>query len=465
MKYLTRTLKYYAGKSRFQYHPMCKGLNIINLAFADDLIIACKADRVSVKTIIQCLAHFKSVTGLEVNYSKSQMVLGGVNDHEGEELLKEAKMSRGKLPFKYLGGPITASRISERDCEALVQKLTTQITVWATKHLSYAGRCRLINSVLMGIISFWCRLFIIPTMVMKKIHSICRNFLWSSKADNGKVPSVAWEDVCKPKKEGGLGIKNLVNWNKACGQGLLWDIAQKKDILWVKWIHNKYLKRDSIWDISPKSGMCFYLRKLLLNRDMFAGMSNLESYEVQKGYDWLQGGGTDFQAYPIVWNKLTMPKHQFLMWLAWRNRINTKVRLKRFMEIDTVCVLCHKGDEDKEHLFYKCDYTREIMDDIGHWLKFRWKAASDGDLQEEFKRVKGRRRRQTIMAGFAAICYAVWRARNLKIHQQRSVAAGESKEWIKTHLKSFINFKLRRMYLCQTFVCVGGFIFNLLMYC
>ncbi|VFQ66684.1 unnamed protein product [Cuscuta campestris] len=84
---------------------------------------------------------------------------------------------------------------------------------------------------------------------------------------------------------------------------------------------------------------------------MFAGMNVMENYEVQKGYEWLMGANTKFQAYHIVWNKLTIPKHQFLIWLGWRNRINTKVRLSRFMEIDTNCVLCTLMVKKTETIF------------------------------------------------------------------------------------------------------------------
>lgn len=32
-----------------------------------------------------------------------------------------------------------------------------------------------------------------------------------------------------------MGIKDLVSWNTAAMMKHLWDIARKKDILWVKW--------------------------------------------------------------------------------------------------------------------------------------------------------------------------------------------------------------------------------------
>lgn len=53
--------------------------------------------------------------------------------------------------------------------------------------------------------------------------------------------------VCCPLKEGGLGIKSIVEWNKASMVRHIWDIAWKKDSLWVKWCHQYSLRRKSLW--------------------------------------------------------------------------------------------------------------------------------------------------------------------------------------------------------------------------
>ncbi|VFQ78763.1 unnamed protein product [Cuscuta campestris] len=189
--------------------------------------------------------------------------------------------------------------------------------------------------------------------------------------------------------------------------------------------------------------MCYYLRKILNNRKLFSGMNMNGEYDTQKGYEWIMGSPTEFKAHHIVWNKLTSPKHQFFQWLIWRNRLNTRVRLSRFMEIDTNCVLCNAGKEDREHLVYVCSYMKNIKAAIGQWIHYRWLAENDDDMMEEIKQIKGRKRRQIVMAAFAAICYAVWRARNMRIKQQKMVSSKESKEWIKFHMKTFINHKLK----------------------
>ncbi|GJX68521.1 hypothetical protein Tco_0304248 [Tanacetum coccineum] len=57
------------------------------------------------------------------------------------------------------------------------------------------------------------------------------------------------DKICKPKAKGGLGIKNLSLWNKAMLVKHLWNLACKKDTLWVKWIHAVKIKGTSIWNV------------------------------------------------------------------------------------------------------------------------------------------------------------------------------------------------------------------------
>lgn len=63
---------------------------------------------------------------------------------------------------------------------------------------------------------------------------------------------VAWQQVCLPKDEEGLGLRDLRAWNKALLVKILWNIHMKKDTLWVKWVNEYFLRDTSIWDWMPK---------------------------------------------------------------------------------------------------------------------------------------------------------------------------------------------------------------------
>ncbi|KAJ8419576.1 hypothetical protein Cgig2_018899 [Carnegiea gigantea] len=154
-----------------------------------------------------------------------KVVMGGCNVQQKQMVLDRTGYQEGNLLLRYLGVPITANKLSKIECRLLGEKITKKISTWATKTTSYAGRAALINTVLMEVYNFWATIFILPQGVIKE----------GADAKYKKVPYVSWEEICKPKKNKGMGIKNVEAWKKASIAKLVWAIAQKKDLLWVKW--------------------------------------------------------------------------------------------------------------------------------------------------------------------------------------------------------------------------------------
>ena len=86
-----------------------------------------------------------------------------------EMIHKETGFKLGSLPVRYLGVPLVTRRLLVRDCEPLVEKITARIMCWSANLLSYARRLQLIKSVLFSLQNFWCRIFLLPKGVMKRI--------------------------------------------------------------------------------------------------------------------------------------------------------------------------------------------------------------------------------------------------------------------------------------------------------
>ena len=135
------------------------------------------------------------------------------------------------------------------DCEQIADKMTWRIRAWSAKNPSYAARLQLINSVLMGIFTYWCQMFILPRRVIKTVNSICRSFLWFGVHDSQKPRHVSWATVCKLKKAGGLGIRNLQAWNIAAIEKIAWHISHLRESVWVRWVHGVYTKGWSLGDL------------------------------------------------------------------------------------------------------------------------------------------------------------------------------------------------------------------------
>ncbi|XP_074315512.1 uncharacterized protein LOC141651710 [Silene latifolia] len=147
--------------SNFGYFNGQRELKLFHLMFADDLLLFCNGNALSVMLLLRALSTFSKASGLSMNCSKSE-----------------------------------DTRLGE-------------------KKLSYAGRLTLINSVLNSLYSYWSNIFILPKSIIRRIEAICRNYLWDGSAEYHRVPLVGWDTITLPKIEGGLGIKKAEVWNVA----------------------------------------------------------------------------------------------------------------------------------------------------------------------------------------------------------------------------------------------------------
>ncbi|GJU04045.1 RNA-directed DNA polymerase, eukaryota, reverse transcriptase zinc-binding domain protein [Tanacetum coccineum] len=238
-------LKEIEEEPNFQYHFGCKAIKLSHVCFADDLLVMCHGDPTSATVIKKGL---RAVQCLFWSYSK-------------------LFQKHCKLPVRYLGVPLIAKRLGVNECGCLVDKIKSRIHNWKNRYLSYAGRLQLIAAVLESIHVYWASVFLIPSTIIKDINRILKNFLWSQSEKNNGKAKVAWSYICRPKDKGGLGLKNLQTWNYALLSKHVWNIATKKDSLWVKWVHSVKLRGKSFWEIKEEKEDSWGWKNLLIIRD------------------------------------------------------------------------------------------------------------------------------------------------------------------------------------------------------
>ncbi|GJW86624.1 hypothetical protein Tco_0161964 [Tanacetum coccineum] len=241
----------------FTYHRYCSNMELINLCFADDLFLFANGDVDSVRVIKDALFEFKEASGLVPSLPKSTAYFCNVLNCTKSVILQILPFEEGRLPVKYLGVPLVSSRLIFRDCKELIEKVQARVDDWKNKSLSAAGRLQLIRSVLGSMHIYWASVFILPSRVLLDIEQIMRSFLWKGRS------KVAWEVVCLPKDEGGLGVRRLDFFNKALMVSHIWKLISNKESLWVKWIHEYKLKGRNFWDIPLRGKMSWGWRKIL----------------------------------------------------------------------------------------------------------------------------------------------------------------------------------------------------------
>lgn len=317
MEGLTSVLRQASHSSRFKHHWRCEKTAITHLCFADDLMIFSHGDVTSVGIIKDALDTFMQASGLSINFGKSSLFMAGIREDKKEGIISRLGIQLKTLPVSYLGVPLITSRLTKVNCIPLIDRITARIRLWTSASLSYAGRLQLIKAVLFSIQVYWASHFILPTMVVKQIEQIMRNFLWRGPSLSRGDAKVAWRDVCCPVTEGGLGIKGLSDWNVAATIKTIWNILSNHDSIWVTWVHAHLLKGKPFWEVSIPNNPSWIWRKMLQAREVVRG-----SFSVTIGngrntflwYDyWLPGGKCFCDLFPI--RMLTTTG------LAWNSRV------------------------------------------------------------------------------------------------------------------------------------------------
>ncbi|KAH0704370.1 hypothetical protein KY285_018648 [Solanum tuberosum] len=380
---------YFEGKRGLrQGDPASPLLFLTHLIFADDLMIFCKGENNSVTRVKEALEHFSATTGLVANIDKSNIFLAWYG-------------GSGKRAVDQIDRIHTGDKITER------------IKTTYARQLSYAGRLQ---------------------RVVKEVDKKCREYLWGTTRDRKKVELIAWDKVCVPKKYGGLNIKGCGNLNVASVGKLIWQLALKEDSLWAP--------LDSSW----------YWRKLNSLKDRMRdwyeqGCYNLTAkgaYSISRSYMALAGDQMKCDVAELVWNRVSPPKHRFIMWLVVHQRFLTKGRLAHtniFIE-DMSCCLCDTHDvETSQHLFKDCLWFKLARDEVLQWVGVTLPNGEIKQVMEMIMRRHWKKFKKEIMAAImGGLIYHTWRARNWRLYKGVVIQRSEVIKLIKLEIVNRIEF-------------------------
>lgn len=98
-------------------------MNIINICFADDILLFSRVDITSIGLIMNKIREFSKATGLNMSVPKSKIYFGGVNIDDQKVMMQESGFQIGIMPFKYLGVPLDSKKLSVANCQPLIDKM------------------------------------------------------------------------------------------------------------------------------------------------------------------------------------------------------------------------------------------------------------------------------------------------------------------------------------------------------
>lgn len=141
-------------------------------------------------------------------------------------------------------------RINKDTFGITLEKMSSRVAGWKGKMLSFAGRLTLTKAVLSSIPIHTMSTILLPKTTITAMDKISRNFLRGITQTQRKQHLIAWKCVCRPKKDGGLGLQKAQNMNKALLAKVGWHLIQDNNSLWARVLRSKYkvgVLQDGSW--------------------------------------------------------------------------------------------------------------------------------------------------------------------------------------------------------------------------
>ncbi|CAN1795223.1 Putative ribonuclease H protein At1g65750 [Linum perenne] len=132
-------------------------------------------------------------------------------------------MSATRNLGRYLGILVLHGRTTVDKFEYIIERIDHKLSGWKCSSLSLAGRVTLAVSVLNAL----------PAYAMQ-----------TSQQGSRKTHLVSWEHICRPKDQGGLGLRSAREMNQAFILKVAWGLLKRPGELWARVLLSKYLSQS-----------------------------------------------------------------------------------------------------------------------------------------------------------------------------------------------------------------------------
>ena len=248
---------------------------VSHLQYADDTIIMVELDDACIVNLKFILLCFEAVSGLKINFSKSEVLVTGVDDAEALRVARLLNYSLGSFPFKYLGLPISPIMLHAKDFAPTIAKVGNRVLPWRGRYNTNAGKVALINSCLSSLPMFLMGFYLLSAGIHAGFDKHKGDFYWNAADNKQKYRLVKWQLMCRPKNLGGLGIINTLVMNKCLLIKWWWKIMTTgAESLWYSILKAKYFPHSNPMFASARRGSQFW-KNLVIVRPIFWIMLNL----------------------------------------------------------------------------------------------------------------------------------------------------------------------------------------------
>ncbi|XP_048627306.1 uncharacterized protein LOC125595986 [Brassica napus] len=167
-------------------------------------------------TILRILKEYEVVSGQLINFDKSSIQFG----HNIEESTRQDL--RDILGIQNLGGMGSYLGLPENLGGSKIQvfsfvqdRLNNRVNGWTFKFFTKGGKEVIIKSVVTALPNHVMSVYRLPKATTKKLTTAVAQFWWSPGGRTRGMHWKSWDKVCLDKEAGGLGFKDITDFNTA----------------------------------------------------------------------------------------------------------------------------------------------------------------------------------------------------------------------------------------------------------
>ncbi|KAK2656120.1 hypothetical protein Ddye_009172 [Dipteronia dyeriana] len=203
------------------------------------ILFFCKEYARSLDNIMPFLDSYGAASGQSINNDKCFFYLGKHALQRESNIQSLLGFNRGKVHFTYLRVPIFNGRPRECHLQSLANKVRSKLEGWFGKLLSMAGHVQLVKSVVLCMLLHSFSVYKWPSSLICLLKKWTRNFIWTSSCNIKKLMIVSWDQVCCPKEEGGLGVRNFDYLNTVALYKCVWNMISTYTP-WSSYFKNRF---------------------------------------------------------------------------------------------------------------------------------------------------------------------------------------------------------------------------------